>query len=491
MLVIGIDIGTQSAKAVVMDEDLQSLGEASVAYAPNFPAPMWAEQDSKLWLDALRPAIAGALRAAGKSAKDVRSMGIAGQLDGCVPTGPSGEALGPCIIWMDRRATREIADIPAAAVLRKGGVILDPSHMAAKIRWLQRNSADARSIRRYHQPVSYVVSRLTGRHVFDPAVASTTMLYNLWDSAFDPELCALFSIDPGELPEIDRAEAVAGVLGARGAELTGLEPGITVAVGTGDDFSNPLGAGVVAPGRVVACLGTAEVVGAVHDRPTIDAGRLVETHGYAGGRFFIENPGWLSGGALAWFIRTLRLHDVAELNRLAAEAPPGAGGLTVLPTLAGATAPEWISEARGAVYGLTPAHDLRHLSRALLEGCAFAMRDVVERLVELGVDCERILLLGGGAKSPLWAQIRADVLQRPVDVASAADSSPLGAALLAAVAAGVHADLQTAAERIRRPAQTIEPRAAARAAYDDAYGRYRRLFDALRPMYRASGTAGG
>ena len=486
MFVIGIDIGTQSLKAVVLDEGLRPIGSAAQSYQPAFPRPLWAEQDPALWLDALRPAIAGALVEAKIEAGDVGALGLAGQLDGCLPTDDPGEAMGPCLIWMDRRAGAEVEGISSDAVMEKGGVVLDATHMAAKIRWLKRHHANASSIRRFHQPVSYALSRLTGRHVLDHAVASTSMLYNLWKGGLDPELCALFDIDPHELPDIDRSEAVAGELSAAGASLTGLKAGIPVAVGTGDDFSNPLGAGVVRPGRVVVSLGTAEVVGAVHGQAVIDRKALVETHGYAAGRFFIENPGWLSGGALAWFIQTFRLADVAELDALAAEAPPGAEGLTFLPALSGAMAPEWIADARGCFYGMTAAHGPAHMARSVLEGCAFAMRDVVERLAMLGVDTARLLLLGGGAKSRIWAQIRADLVQRPAQISTIADSSPVGAGLLAAVAAGISPSLDEAASRIAAPSATIAPDTAKRAAYDDAYGRYRRLFDALKPMFKSS-----
>ncbi len=265
--------------------------------------------------------------------------------------------------------------------------------------------------------------------------------------------------------------------------LTGLRAGIPVAVGTGDDFSNPLGAGVVKPGRVVVSLGTAEVVGAVHGTAAVDKGALVETHGYAAGRFFIENPGWLSGGSLAWFIKTFRLAGVEELNALVEQAPPGADGVTFLPALSGAMAPEWNSEARGCFYGLTAAHGASHMARAVLEGCAFAMRDVVERLAALGVDTSTLLLLGGGAKSRVWAQIRADLVQRHAEISSVADSSPVGAGLLAAVAAGAARSLDEAAGRIAPPTTVIAPDPANRQAYDDAYGRYRQLFDSLKPLF--------
>jgi xylulokinase len=484
MHILGIDVGTQSLKAVVLGDGLRPQGAGAAAYEPRFPQPLWAEQDPRLWLDALRPAIGRALVEAGIAAYEIGALGIAGQLDGCVPVDRRGEAMGPCLIWMDRRASAETEGLPAAKVLAKGGVVLDASHMAAKIRWLKRHHSEARDIARFHQPTSFLVARLTGRAVLDHAVASTSMLYDLWQRRLDPELCGLFEIAPEELPEIDSSEALAAPLSKAGAALTGLPAGIPVAVGTGDDFSNTLGAGVVRPGCVVVSLGTAEVVGAVHGSAVIDKGALGETHGYAGSRFFIENPGWLSGGALAWLIRVLRLAGVEEMNSLAGQAPPGADGVTFLPALSGAMAPEWVAEARGGFYGLTAAHGPEHLARALLEGCAFAMRDVIDRLTELGLDTARVRLLSGGAKSRLWAEIRAGLLGRPVEVATLSDSSPLGAALLAAVAAGAEADLDSAADRLAPATAEIAPVAAHRGAYDEAYGRYRRLFAALKPMFR-------
>ena len=489
MIVVGVDIGTQSLKAAVLDAKLQPLGVAARPYQPTFPKPLWADQDPRLWIRALGPAIAEALSVADRKAGDVGAIGIAGQLDGCLPVDASGEAMGPCLIWMDRRAAAEVEGIPAATVMEKGGVVLDASHMAAKIRWLKRHHPDAGRIARFHQPTSYVVERLTGRAVLDEAVASTSMLYNLWDRRLDPALCDLFGISPEELPAIDRSEAVAGSLSPAGAALAGLKPGIPVAVGTGDDFSNPLGAGVVKPGRVVVTLGTAEVVGAVHPKAAIDDRALVETHGYAGARYFIENPGWLSGGALAWFQTCFRLSGPEELTKLAGEAPPGADGVVFLPALSGAMAPEWIAEARGAFYGLTAAHGAAHMARALLEGLAFAMRDVVERLESLGVAAGELLLLGGGARSQLWAQIRADLLQRPAQVSSLADSSPLGAGLLAAVAAGGFGSLDEAASAIAPKTRRVEPDPGKRGAYDDAYRRYRQLFECLRPLYRPAAGA--
>ena len=355
--------------------------------------------------------------------------------------------------------------------------------MAAKIRWLKGNLPDARRYARFHQPVSYLVSRLTGEHRIDHSLASTTMLYSLRDRAFDPRLLDLFGIDESELPAITDATACAGPLSRDGVRLTGLRPGIPVAVGTGDDFSTPLGAGLIQPGAAVCVLGTAEVVGAVHHAPQTDERGLLETHAYFDGQYFIENPGWLSGGALAWLRSTLRLTDFSELDALADPLPPGAEGLTFLPALSGAMAPEWIPSARGCFYGLTPAHGNGHMCLAVLEGTAFAMRDVIDRLDAMSVAVDQVVLLGGGAKSHTWARIRANLLGLPVEVPANVDTSPVGAAMIAAVAAEIQPDLKTATAGLTGDRNVVEPDATTKGRYDEAYAAYRKLFDTLRPMF--------
>ena len=481
MHVCAIDVGTQSLKALVADAGLRVRGTAAVAYRPSFPRPLWAEQDARLWLHALAPAIAGALSAAGLTPGDVDALGVTGQLDGCVPTDAGDEPLGPCLIWMDRRSEPQLARVSHSQILERCGVVADSTHMAAKIAWLKAQHGSG--VARFHQPVSLVVARLTGHAVLDHALASTTMLYDLHRRTFDPDLLALFGVAAEELPALAEAAAPAGPLTAAGARLTGLRAGIPVAVGTGDDFANLLGVGVTAPGHVVCTLGTAEVVGALADTAVIDRDGLVETHPFPGGGFLVENPGWLSGGALEWFVQTFGLERVAAVDARAEAAPPGSDGVLFLPALSGAMAPEWIGTAKGAYYGLTAAHGADHMARATLEGCAFAMRDVVDRLAALGLATDRVVLVGGAARSRLWARIRADVARRPVDVADAVDAAPLGAAVLAAVAGGAHGDIPTAAAGLARSASTVAPDPGNAPVYDRAYGAYRRLFDSLKPMF--------
>jgi xylulokinase len=482
MIVIGVDIGTQSLKAVAADRDLKLMGSASVAYPFHTPAPGAAEQDPQLWLDALKPAIAGCLEAAGASPGDVASLGFVGQLDGCIGVDASCRALGPALIWMDRRAQDEIEDIPAELVRGRTGSVLDPSHMAAKIRWLKRRAGSQEAMR-FHQPVSFVVERLTGRAIFDHGLASTTMLYDLERRCYCDELLAAFGISAAELPQIGEASALAGGLTTAGSALTGLPEGVPVAIGTGDDFAGPLGAGIVTPGTVVCSLGTAEVVGAVHDHPLIDPSNLVETHGYVSGYSFIENPGWLSGGALTWLANLLGFADPAALTEAAASVPAGSGGVTFIPALNGAMAPVWAPGASGVFHGLTAHHHRGYLARAVLEGCAFAMRDVVNQLQRLGVSTERVLLIGGGARSALWAEIRAGVLNQNVERAESVDAAPMAAVLLAATAAGLEPSLAEAAARVPLVTSKVAPIRADVVVYEEAYQRYLRLFRALMPLF--------
>ncbi len=474
-MLLGLDIGTQSLKAVVTTDELAVAGAAAVAYRPTFPRPGWAEQDPALWLGALRGAIGGALHAAGVAPGAIRALGVAGQLDGCVPVDAAGAPLGPCIIWMDRRA---VDLVPAGLAI--ANQVVDAAHLGAKARWLDRAGIGAS---RFHQPVSFLVEALTGAAVIDHALASTTNLYDLTARAWSPALLAAFELDAARLPRLALATDVAGALHERGAALTGLPVGLPVAVGTGDDFANVLGAGLVAPGPVACVLGTAEVVAAVAPRAAIDPALLVETHPYPAGGWLVENPGWLAGGAIPWLCELCGIDDAAALDALVDQTAPGADGLTFVPALTGAMAPECNSAARGALTGLTPAHRTGHVARALLESCAHATRDVVARLRELGVPASTLLLLGGGARSATWAQIHADVCGLPVDRAAHLDGSPIGAAMCAAVAAGVVTDLTAAAGRMPPPVRIAAPRDEHRDAVDAAYRRHRRIYEALRPTF--------
>jgi xylulokinase len=485
---LGIDVGSQSLKAVLLDGALRLVGRGARSYPIAFPQPGWAEQQPVLWEAALAPAAAEALAAAGRGPGDVVAIGIAGQLDGSVAVDAGGRALGPCLIWMDRRADAGLAALRdrmrPEEFRRRTGANLDGTHMAPKMRWQLDHGPQAGIPARFHQPVTYLVERLTGEAVMDHGLASTTLAYDLQAADFAADLLAMFGLERRLLPRLAPSEAVAGRLTDGGAALIGLPAGLPVAVGTGDDFSTPLGGGIAAPGIVANVLGTAEVVGALDPRPLIDETGLVETHRYVGSQLhYIENPGWVSGGALEWLRALLKIEDFAAFDARADGVAAGSDGLVFLPALTGAMTPEWNAAARGCFYGLTPSHGAGHLARAALEGNAFGLRDVTDRLRAMGVATDRVRVLGGGAKSRLWAQIRADVTGLPVERSAVSDSSAVGAAILAAVAAGQVRDVAAGAAAAGALADVIEPHTAMRGVYDEMHGRYRLLFESLKPMF--------
>ncbi|MGE0870161.1 MAG: FGGY-family carbohydrate kinase [Kofleriaceae bacterium] len=480
MFVVGLDLGTQSLKAVVCDHGLVVRGRYAVSYPTNQIDVDRVEQDPRAWEAALAPAIAGAIAAAGIQPDDVRALAIAGQLDGCIAVDSAGHPTHPALIWQDRRAVVEAARVDAKRLFRITGQVADASHMAAKIHWLRAHGVPAA---RYHQPVSYLVERLTGEAVIDPALGSTTMLFDLTTMRWSQELLNAYELGSYQLPDVKLATSVAGVLTRAGAALTGLRAGTQVAVGTGDDFANPLGAGMAHPGPVMCSIGTAEVVGTVSPNGVLDTvgpEPMLETHAFPSGGFFIENPGWLSGGAIRWAVRLLGLAGDRQLDALAETAPPGCAGVTFIPALAGSMTPVWRPQARAGFYGLTAAHDRPHMARAVLEGLAFACRDVVERLVALGLPTETVVLCGGGARSRVWAQMRADVVGRVHRIATEPDSCPLGAAMIALVAAGGIPDLPSAAALVPMPVTAFTP--ATTAELEAAYQRYQTVAAHLSPL---------
>ena len=416
------------------------------------------------------------------------ALGFATQVDGVVAVDDADRALRPAIIWMDRRATRETdaarERITPDEVRAITGLNLDAYHCAPKIDWLRRAEPDvAKRATAYLQPGAFLVAWLTGERVVDHANASSTMLYDVTTRDWSARLLHVFGLEAAQLGRVAAATDVAGTLTETAARSLGLTTACRVMVGTGDEHGAALGAGAVRPGIVCDITGTAEPVGAAALEPVIDPTGLVETHGHADDRaWFIENPGFVSGGSVRWLLDVIG-GDEARLSEEAATVPAGSAGLTFIPALAGSTTPRWDEHARGAFSGLTLGHGRAHLARALLEGCTFGLRDIVERLAELGLGADEIRVVGGGARSATWLQMKADATGRVVRVLHEPQATALGAGYLAGVGAGIFASLDDAIDRLTVLHPTAyEPVASVRGAYDDAYARYRALFDALAPL---------
>ena len=498
MYSIGCDVGSQSLKGILLDPSGAVVAQAAASYDVHYPHPGWAEQDSLDWRRALA-SVVGELRTRAKvSAEEIGVLGLAAQVDGLVLVDADGEPLEPAIIWLDRRATDQAQTLGEAVsvdeIRRRTGLNLDASHVAPKMLWSRETQPTTfERAAGLLLPGSALVAWLTGERVADHANASSTLLYDVTTRDWSGPMLEAAGIDAERLGTIAPAAEIAGTLRTGPAEALGLTTATQIVVGTGDEHGAALGAGGIGPGIVIDITGTAEPVCVAATTPIIDETGLVETHGHADPRvWLVENPGFVSGGSVSWFVDAFGGgRTAAQLDAEAAAATgPGSDGVTFLPTLSGSTAPRWNDRARGVYAGMSLNHGRAHLFRALLEGCSFALRDIVDRLDEMGLAGDEIRVVGGGARSPLWLQMKADVTGRTVRIMASDESTALGAAMLAGVGAGTFADLDEAVERlaVTEPA-TYEPDPATTAAYADAYGRYRALFDAVEPGFAAEPIA--
>jgi xylulokinase len=483
---VGVDIGSQSIKGVLLDDAGRICAEAGSPVSIVHPAPAWAEQDPRSWESGLAAVVGKLLHDVGLPAAEVSVLALACQVDSVVPVDAAGEPIGPAIIWLDRRADAQAErlrdQVGAQRLHQITGLVADPSHTGPKIAWIREEWPDVFAAAVAFPPAAgYLVRRLTGQLVIDHANASSSLLYDVGRRQWSDELLEAVGITAGQLGQIGESGDVAGTLTPEAAQRLGLTTGCAVLVGTGDDHAGAIGAGVIRPGLVADITGTAEPVSTCSPLPVLDAEELLETHAHAvPGQYLIENPGFVSGGSILWLARDVLQVTQGEALALAETGPAGADGVLFVPALSGSMAPRWNGAMRGVFAGLSMTTTRAALARAVVEGCCFALRDITDRFAALGLDTTEIRVVGGGARSREWLQVKADVTGRPVRAVQVVEATALGAGLLAAVAAGTFVDLDEAVKTCVLTAdEPILPRPQNHAVYADAHARYRRLFDGV------------
>ncbi|MFL5797369.1 MAG: FGGY-family carbohydrate kinase [Actinomycetota bacterium] len=502
--VIGCDVGSQGTNSVLYAEDGTLVASAYQAYDVSHPRPAWAEQDPALWIDAVVSTVGRLLAEVPEGAGAVRGISFGSQLDGMVACDAGGQPVRPALIWMDRRAEAQAAAVEARVGRQEFygwvGANLDSSHAAFKALWIRDEEPEAFA-RATHlmPPGSYVLFRAAGLQAVDHSNASSLALLDPVTRRWSAEALDALGISEDSLPELVAATQSVGTVSPWFADVTGLSPETEVVAGCGDEMAATLGAGVFAPGEVCDVVGTAEPVCAASAEPRSDPTMLVECHPHADpDAWLLENPGFVSGGNLRWWRDQFApLEREAErdgggdaydlLCKEAERVPPGSDGVVFLPAMQGAMAPEWNGAARGVFYGLSLSHGREHLTRAILEGSAFGLRDILEAMRGAGLAVRRLTIVGGGAKGPLWRQIKSDVTGLPVRVPESVETTATGAAILAAVGAGIRSSVADAVDAFVafRPEEHVPDRGSAE-AYEEAYRRYRDVYYALRPVF-ASG----
>ena len=499
--VIGCDVGSQGTNCALYAADGTLVASSYQAYDLSFPFPGAAEQDPDLWPAAVAGGVRELLDELPEGPSAVKGLSFGSQLDGMVVCDGDARPLRPAMIWMDRRAERQAAAVAEkmspAEFYRRVGANLDSSHAVFKALWVRDEEPEQWAMAAtLMSPGTFVLREIAGPVAVDYSNASSLALLDPRSRKWSPEVLAAVDLPETMLPEVAAATDPISTITTAFSQATGLDPGTVVAVGCGDEMAATLGAGVFEPGEVCDVVGTAEPVCAASSEPREDPTMLVECHPHADpDAWLLENPGFVSGGNLRWWrdqfapiergAEAEGLGDAYDLLSLEAErVPPGAEGLVFLPCMQGAMAPEWNGAARGVFYGLTLAHSRAHMTRAILEGSAFALRDIVEAMANSGLDVRRLTIVGGGAKGPLWRQIKADVTGLPVRVPTSVETTATGAAILAAVGAGIHATVGAAVEAFvsYRP-EEHQPDPGVREAYDEAYVRYRKVYASLKPVF--------
>jgi xylulokinase len=489
---VGIDSSTTATKALLISANGKVLGVASSEYSYETPRPMWTEQHPDLWWQGTSDSIRQVLSQSQVDPSDVKGVGLTGQMHGLVLLDGDGQVLRPAILWNDQRTGAECDEIRARLgkerLIQITGNDALTGFTAPKILWVKNNEPQVfAQVKQILLPKDYVRFKLTGEYATDKAGGAGTLLFDVRERDWSRAVVDALEINPAWLPPTFEGTAVTGHIAPQAAEATGLKAGTPVVGGGGDQSAQAVGVGAVEPGIVALTLGTSGVVFASTNEPFIEPeGRLHAFCHAVPGRWHLMGVMLSAAGSLRWYRDTLVPGtDFDTLLAPAADVSPGSEGLLFLPYLTGERTPHPDPLARGAFVGLTVRHTQAHMTRAVLEGVAFGLRDSFELMKSAGLaKIHQVRVSGGGAKSPLWRQILADVLDAELVTVNTTEGAAYGAALLAATGAGLFPDVDSACAAIIQITGRTTPGPAS-AAYQEMYPLYRGLYPALRPSFNA------
>lgn len=499
---IGIDVGTSGTKTLAIRENGQILASATADYPLNSPRPGWSEQDPHDWWRAAAKTVRRLVASKTFRTDEVAGIGLSGQMHGSVFLDRDGEVIRPAILWNDQRTAAECEQIEQAAGGRAALIelVANPAltgFTAPKILWLRNHEPrNFRRVKKVLLPKDYVRYRLSGEFATEVSDASGTLLLDVARRCWSGELLSRLKLDPDLLPPVFESEDVTAELSAHVARQLGLPKGIPIVGGGGDQAAGAVGNGIVKRGILSATMGTSGVVFAHSDELQIDPQGRVHTFCHAvRGKWHVMGVVLSAGGSLQWFRNQLGAEEIKKAKRLkvdpyvlltemAETVPPGSEGLYFLPYLTGERTPHADPYARAAWIGLSLRHGKRHLVRAVIEGATYAMRDSLEIIREMNVPVREIRLSGGGARSPFWRQLQADVYGTTVTTINAEEGPAYGAALLAAAGTGAYKNIAQACAATITVTSRLKPNAKMRRRYNELYPIYGRLYAALKDEYR-------
>lgn len=497
---IGIDIGTSGTKSLLIDAEGNILAEASASYDVLSPKPLWTEQNPEDWWTATVKTVRAVVKQAKIKADSVKAIGLSGQMHGSVFLDKKDKVIRPALLWNDQRTAAECEEITR----RAGGrdelirMVANPAltgFTAPKILWLRNH--EPKNFARLHKvllPKDEIRRRLTGEYATDASDASGMLLLNVVERQWSTELLRKLELDRELFAQVYESEQVTGSLLPEVATQLGLSAECQVVAGAGDCAAGAVGNGIVRKGLLTASLGTSGVMFVHSDEPQYDAAGRLHTFCHAvHGKWHMMGVTLSAAGSLQWFMEnvckelsTRRGGDPYQtLTAEAEKIPAGSEGLFFLPYLAGERTPHADPNARGAFVGLTTTHERGHMARAIMEGVAMSLRESLEIIKQLDVPVREMRVSGGGAKSSLWKQIIADVMNQAACTMNAEQGPAFGVALLAAVGCGEFKNIEEACRAtIEVTAKTAPQRTAAK-TYDRSFEVYRSLYGSLEDAYAA------
>lgn len=482
---LGLDISTTSAKALLIDERGAVIASKTTPQPISTPKPLWSEQHPADWWDGIVESIRGVLRENNLDAASIAAVGLTGQMHGLVLMDAAGEVLRPAILWNDQRTGAQCDAITERVgferLIQLTGNRALTGFTAPKIVWVREHEPDIYA-RAAHMllPKDYIRYKLTGDYAMDMSEASGTLLLDVANRRWSSEVLDALDIPAAWMPALVEGSEITGVISAEAAALTGLKAGTPVVGGGGDQAAGAVGVGAIDPGVVSLVVGTSGVVFAPLNQYRYEPQGRLHAFGHAvPGRWHFMGVTLSAAGSLQWYHDTLA-HNLSfdDLLRPAADVPAGSDGLIFLPYLSGERTPHPDPLARGAFIGLTTRHTQAHMTRAVLEGVAFSLKDCFNLMANADLPANlEIRVSGGGAKSRLWRQILADVLNATLVTTNSTEGAAYGAALLAAVGAGIFPDVKTAADAAIKTGDAVTP--------GDQCGDYERLYPNYGALYPA------
>ena len=482
-LLLGLDVGTTGARAIAVDEAGKVIASAAAEYPLLSPQPGWTEQDPADWWSGSRQVLG---QVAAEVGGDVAAIGLTGQMHGSVFLDEAGRVIRPALLWNDQRTAAQCdvitERIGAERLIAITGNPALTGFQAPKIVWLRDvEPVQYRHVRHVLLPKDYVRFRLSGDFATDVSDASGTLLLDVRRRDWSWQILAALEIPKEWLPRVYESPEATGSLSPAVAAEIGVRPGIPIAAGGGDNAAAAIGTGIVERGRISSSIGTSGVLFAHADDLAIDpSGRLHAFCHAVPQEYHLMAVTLSAGASLRWWRDILggRM-SYDDLSELAASAPPGADGLFFLPYLTGERTPHLDPNARGAFVGLRAHHSKAHLTRAVMEGVVFSLRDGLDIMRGLGVDVARARATGGGGRSAFWRQLQADIFNLPVERTMADEGPAYGAALLGGVAAGIYKDVHEAASQVRLADGLNEPDAELARRYESIYATFKQLYPAL------------